>query len=144
MIIPFKNLDSFDTEIMENAMRWQRNGVELKKVKGETPKYFLIDWRGVTPEDVKPFLDDVEDWDLSEYMWGGKTINNLDVLYYMYRKIETRNEEHLWNELVDCHHLSNELYMKNDYKENFSLFVKLIDFHLPLDENDTKRFEDIS
>jgi len=120
MIIKFADLE-LTPETLTQAMRWEHNGVNINKVKGESPKYFMIDWGGVNPDDVD--LDQFEERSVEDYICGGKVVNNRTMLLKMLRHIEYESEEYLWGEIVDNHRwINDEMYQKQSYEQNFEVW----------------------
>lgn len=128
MVIKFNDLENWSTETLELSQRWVYNGVNINKVLGSSPKYFMIDWSGVQAEDVN--LNNIDKDVLIDYINGGEQVNNKGVLLKMLKHVELPNEEMLWVRLVDDHIISHDLFCKNTYEENFNIWWKTIEHNL--------------
>lgn len=125
-IIKFKDLSKFDNATIEMALR--ADNVEEKRAIN-SPKYLIIDWRGVKPEDV-----DVKDIDidlLREYV-EPRNINNKAVLMKLTNIVDLKDPEFLWIWLVDEGRMSNQTYLNNTESENYDMLMKNTKFRLPL------------
>ena len=120
-------------DLLENGSKWSDRSVGITRAIN-SPKYTVIDWRGMKADDLD--LSKLDDERIDEYANAVELINNKEILLKIYKHLDTvvyRNEAVLWNSLVDCHVISDELYHLQTYEENFNLYFKTIKFnYLPL------------
>ena len=134
MIVKVNDIE-LNNEVLINAMKWSNNRASLEKVLGESPKYTILDWRGVDIFKIKGILPNLDEDICREYIQDTKqTINNIDVLFEFYKHLEYPDEIMLWDSLVDNHIISNDFYLLNTYKQNFDILMKFTDFYLPLED----------
>ena len=92
------------------------------KVKDEN--LLVIDWKDVDVDkidfdslDKNLVIDFFQNYDYRDF-------NSLELFRKVFHKIREDNEETLWCYLVDCHLISNGVYMNNTYDENIDLLFK--------------------
>lgn len=127
-IVKFKDLKKFDTETIKLALKSIYN-VDFKRACN-SPKYLVIDWSGVSVEDID--LSNVDDYYLSEYCFDCSNINNREVLSFFIKKTDAKDPELLWILLVDDNNISDSLYQKNSFDENMDILMKITKFNLPI------------
>jgi hypothetical protein len=134
MIVKVNDIE-LNNEVLISAMKWSNNRSSIEKVLGESPKYIILDWRGVDISKIKGILPNLDEDICREYIQDTKqTINNIDVLFEFYKHLEYPDEIMLWDSLVDNHIISNDFYLLNTYKQNFDILMKFTDFYLPLED----------
>jgi hypothetical protein len=98
--------------------------------KLNSPKYLIIDWSDVKADqiDFSKFgdVDDIRDFFIHQYEW----INNRELLLHIFKNYQYKNEDFLWNMLVDDHIISDKLYQLNSYEENFAILMKITKFKI--------------
>ena len=93
-----------------------------KKNLRNNDKYYYIDWTGT---DIKvKSLDNISVKAASILMDDYSIINDREFFGLVFKKVETKNEEYLWNYLVDCRLISDRVYQKNTYDENLDILFK--------------------
>jgi len=128
---------AIEVEITDELLRlgslWSDRGIDIKRATN-SPKHTVIDWRGLNANDLD--LSKLDEDRLNDYANAVELINNKEVLFKIFNFLDTTmyfNEALLFNELVECGVISNELYQLQTYKENFNLYFKTIKFNfLPL------------
>ena len=130
MIVKATDIE-INKEVLEDSLRFERVKVE-KAIN--SPKYTIIDWAGFPLDKFKELLETLDDEDFHEYFNFGKNVNNKEILLASYKKFDSESEEVLWNQLVDCRVISDGLYQKQTYEENFDLLFKMMEFILPLEK----------
>lgn len=133
MISKFKDIQ-FNNETLKLASNSQHR-VDFKRAC-DSPKYLIIDWRGVRPEEVN--LNNIDMELLQEYV-GNKPefINNKAIATHFMEALEKLYNEdggYLWFVIVDDERIiSDELFQKNTFAENMDVLFKMTKFKLPLE-----------
>lgn len=125
-IVKFKDL-TFNNETLKKCNKC--HNVDLKRAIN-SPKYLIIDWTGVKPEDID--FSNIDDDLMRDYL-SPKNINNKEVLGFLIQKYDKKDPELLWIYLVDFERaISHELYVKNTFDENMNVLMKITNFLVPV------------
>ena len=115
--------EQITNELLEAGLVWMDTGVSQKTVKN-TKKYLGLNWDNLTLEQLDGFLQNHKCDIISGYLFSD-TIKNKDILLRMFKYIEFPSEEYLWNGVVDTRYISDAMYQKNTYEENFDVWFKM-------------------
>ena len=115
--------EEITNELLEAGLVWMDTGVSVKTVKN-TKKYLGLNWDNLTLEQLDGFLQNHNCDIISGYLFSD-TIKNKDILLRMFKYIELPSEEYLWNGVVDTRYISDAMYQKNTYEENFDVWFKM-------------------
>lgn len=121
MLVKFNDI-TWDKETVELYKRTGRSSATVSK-QINSPKYLVIDWRGVDPTTID--FENLYNLEVMDDGYDEGFINDDEVLKAFFRFRETSNEEFLWSYLVDDNIISDEVYQKNTYEENLNIMCKV-------------------
>lgn len=94
------------------------------KTMRNSSKYLVLNWDNLSVEQFLEVLPTIDKDHIRNFLFS-ETVKNKDILFNMFKHIEEPNEEYLWNGVVDARYISNEMYLKNTYEENFDIWFKM-------------------
>jgi hypothetical protein len=110
-------------ELLQEGQKWFWKDITKKTMKNST-KYLVLNWDNLSVEQFLTVLPNLDENHINNYLNSGG-IKDKDILLNMFKHIETENEEYLWNGVVDTRYISDEVYQKNTYEENFDIWFKM-------------------
>lgn len=120
--------EDLNDDLIERACKVEN--VKLSKALN-SPKYVVLDWRYYPIDKLKDILPSLDKDIIRDYCLDGKMVNNVEVLFEMFKYVEEEDEGNLWSDLVDNNRfISHEFYISQSYRQNFDIWVKML--HKPM------------